>query len=100
MAQTGMFDWCTTCQRRRALCMVGAMANASHLPSADKPGPQPVFVHRMELRLRADQVQALTRIARVVDVSVSDLVRWFIDEGTAAVESAPTYETLKESVRG
>jgi hypothetical protein len=54
----------------------------------------------MDLRLRSDQVQALTRIARVIDVSVSDLVRWFVDEGTAAVEAAPTYDTLKEKVHG
>jgi hypothetical protein len=78
----------------------GAVATTNHLPGADTPGPRPLFVHRMDLRLRADQMQALTRIARVVNVSVSDLVRWLIDEGTAAVEGAPTYETLKEKVRG
>jgi hypothetical protein len=80
--------------------MVGPVADANHLPGADTPGPRPLFHHRMDLRLRSDQVQALTRIARVVGVSVSDLVRWFIDEGTAAVEAAPTYDTLKEKVRG
>lgn len=77
----------------------GTVQHASHLPGAATPGPTPTFVHRMDLRLRADQVQALTRLARVVGVSTSDLVRWFIDEGVRAVEAAPSYEALKEKAR-
>ena len=72
------------------------MANANNLHGANPPGPRPKFDHRMDLRLRSDQVQTLTRIARVIGVSVSDLVRWFIDEGVRAVEAAPTYDVLKE----
>lgn len=77
--------------------MVGAVADANHMPRPSRPGPRPLFRRRMDLRLRDDQVRTLTRMARVLGVSASDLVRWFIDQGTESVEAVPTYETLKEA---
>jgi hypothetical protein len=70
--------------------------DATATPGPVRPGPRPQFGHRMELRLRADQEQALGRIARTLDLSVSEVIRWFIDQGTAAVEGTPTFHTLQD----
>lgn len=60
------------------------------------PGPTPIFTERTVVKLRGDQRQAVERIAVTLGQSVSDVVRWFIDQGVRAVEGAPGYETLKE----
>jgi hypothetical protein len=49
----------------------------------------------MELRLRNDQRQALGRIAGTLGIGVSDLIRWFVDQGIDAVENVPTFKTLE-----
>lgn len=72
----------------RWLCMVGAVANVpNQYGPVDKPGPRPVFTRRMELRLRADQHRALVTIARSIGVSVSDVVRSFVDHGINHMET-------------
>ena len=77
------------------------MANASNNHHAhSRPGPKPQFPYVMQLRLRNDQRQALARIASTLGVGVSDLIRWFIDSGTDAVENVPTFKTLQEMQKG
>lgn len=56
-----------------------------------------MFTKRMVVQIREDQRTALQRIAVVLDLSVSDVVRWFIDEGTNAVESTPSYANLEKT---
>lgn len=73
------------------------MANGNNTPGPVRPpGPKPQFPHRRELRLRHDQEQALVRIAKTLGVSVSDIARWMIDQGVAAIEDTDTYHTLRE----
>jgi hypothetical protein len=59
-------------------------------------GPKPIFTERLYVKIRSDQRDALERIAVTLGLSLSDVVRWLLDEGTQAVESVPSYHTLKE----
>lgn len=61
-----------------------------------RPGPKPMFTERVVVMIRPDQRQALDRICRTLEISVSDLVRWFVDQGVAAIEDTDTYHTLRE----
>lgn len=70
------------------------MPNGHDSYRSNKPGPKPVFTERMDLRLRPDQVDALARIASVVPMTASELVRMFIDVGTDAFESVPNFKSL------
>lgn len=55
-----------------------------------------MFTERVVVMIRPDQRQALDRICRTLEVSVSDLVRWFVDQGVAAIEDTDTFHTLRE----
>lgn len=46
--------------------------------------------------IRPDQRQALDRICRTLELSVSDIARWMIDQGVAAIEDTDTFHTLRE----
>lgn len=59
------------------------------------PGPKPIFVRRVVVKLRRDQHEAVQRIARTLGLSASDVVRWWIDEGIRAVEGVPEFRTLE-----
>lgn len=61
-----------------------------------RPGPKPMFTERVVVMIRPDQRQALDRICRTLELSVSDIARWMIDQGVAAIEDADTYHTLRE----
>lgn len=61
-----------------------------------RPGPVPIFTERIVVKIRADQAEALQRIARVLGQSVSDVTRWFIDNGIQAVEGTSAYQQLEE----
>jgi hypothetical protein len=73
--------------------------NRRHLcqPVAERtrPGPKPVFTQRAVVMIRPDQRQALDRIAATLGLTVSDVVRWMIDQGTEAVEAVDSYRTLQ-----
>lgn len=71
------------------------MANTAEPVQANRPGPKPLFTERMDLRLRPDQVAGMERIAAVIGVTQSDLVRWFIDSGIKAFNA----EALNELER-
>lgn len=62
-----------------------------------RPGPLPVFSGRVVVKVRPEQVEAVQRIARVLGLTGSDIVRWFIDNGIQAVEGTDTYQQLKEA---
>jgi hypothetical protein len=51
------------------------------------------------VKLRGDQRQAVERVAATLGLSVSDVIRWFIDVGTASIESTDHYETLTRQRR-
>lgn len=71
------------------------MAPSSAQPTAPKrPGPAPIFTERLVVNVRPDQRRSLEHIAGVCEVTVSDLVRWFVDEGVHAFESNPQFKTL------
>lgn len=61
-----------------------------------RPGPCPVFTERLIVKVRPEQLAAVQRIARVLHRPASDVVRWFIDTGVAAIDQAPTYQLLEE----
>jgi hypothetical protein len=69
-------------------------------PTNCKPGRQPVFTEKFLVQLRPDQREALVWLAALSGRSQSALIRWFIDNGLAAVrlaqkeigwESTPTF---------
>jgi hypothetical protein len=62
-----------------------------------KPGPIPMFTERVVVKLRADQHEAVQRIATALGFTVSDVIRWFIDEGAHAVEAVPEFIELERS---
>lgn len=74
----------------------GPMPNSADCARPNRPGPKPQFPHRIELRLRNDQRQALVRIAASLNVGVSDLVRHFIDTQVEWFEGHPVYQEFKE----
>lgn len=78
-----------------AVFKVPAMPNSANTNGHVRPGPKPQFPYRMEMRLRNDQRQALVRIAATLNVGVSDVIRWFIDEGIERIESNPAYIAFK-----
>jgi hypothetical protein len=57
-----------------------------------------VFTERMVVKLRADQHDAVQRIARTLGMTASDVMRWWIDEGVRAVEGVPEYMNLSEEL--
>ena len=59
-----------------------------------KPGPKPTFTERLHVQMRPEQRESLDRISAATGVSVSRLVRWFLDEGIFAFESNPKFKTL------
>lgn len=63
------------------------MANA-------RPGPKPVFTERFLVQMRPEQRASLDRISAATGISVSRLVRWFLDEGIFAFENNPEFKTL------
>lgn len=67
-----------------------------NLCARNRPGPKPVFTERVVVKLRPDQLQAVERIAHVLGVSTSDVVRWFIDQGVQAVEAVPEFNRLED----
>jgi hypothetical protein len=58
------------------------------------PGPTPIFTERTVVKLRADQRRAVARIANVLHLSVSDVIRWFIEVATASIEATAQYDLL------
>lgn len=72
------------------------MPNSANLYGPNKPGPEPVFTERMDLRLRADQTVALDRIAQAFQLSRSDLMRLALDQFTSAIEEGPFLARLEE----
>jgi hypothetical protein len=64
-----------------AVCMVVAMP--PNLCARNRPGPKPIFTERVVVKLRQDQRQSVERIAHVLGLSTSEIVRWFIDEGVS-----------------
>lgn len=79
------------------VCMVVVVQANRRNPCAPvRPGPKPVFTERTVVMIRADQRQGLNRIARTLGLSVSDIVRWFIDEGMHAIEATESFATLRE----
>ena len=74
---------------------MAAMAPSSPQPTAPKrPGPSPIFTERLVVNVRPDQRRSLDHIAGVCEVTVSDLLRWWVDEGITAFESQPVFKTL------
>lgn len=71
------------------------MPNAADLCGPNRPGPEPVFTERMELRMRPDQVQALDRIAKAFRMTRSDVLRLAVDQFTDAVDG-PFLRRLEE----
>ena len=71
------------------------MPNAADLYEPNRPGPEPVFTERMELRMRPDQVKALDRIAKAFRMSRSDVLRLAVDQFTDAVDG-PFLRRLEE----
>ncbi len=71
------------------------MPNAADLYGPNRPGPEPVFTERMDLRMRPDQVQALDRIAKAFRMSRSDVLRLAVDQFTDAVDG-PFLRRLEE----
>jgi len=61
----------------------------------NRPGPTPIFTDRLVVNMRPDQRQALNRIAQTLDRSVSDIVRWILDNGIDAIEHS-WKETTRE----
>ncbi|MDP1793775.1 MAG: hypothetical protein Q8K63_06515 [Acidimicrobiales bacterium] len=53
-----------------------------------KPGRHPVFTEKFLVQLRPDQRDALVWLAALTGQSQSSLIRWFIDNGLAAVRLA------------
>lgn len=70
------------------------MPNGAQHNSLNRRGPKPRFTERLVVNVRQDQLQAVDRLATVLQMSRSDLVRLFIDQGTDAVESVPKFKTL------
>ena len=60
---------------------------------ANRPGPKPVFTQRFLVQIRPDQRASLDRISAWSGISVSRLVRWFLDEGIFAFENNPEVKT-------
>ena len=54
----------------------------------------PAETARVVVKLRPDQYQAVKRVAAVLGLTGSDVIRWFIDEGTRAVEATPNFNAL------
>ncbi|MGK2884679.1 MAG: hypothetical protein ACSLE8_07870 [Rhodococcus sp. (in: high G+C Gram-positive bacteria)] len=52
----------------------------------------------MQVRLRDDQHAALRRVSALVGMAQSDVVRWVLDSGLAAIEQA--HPEAKEEHRG
>ena len=71
------------------------MPNAADLYGPNRPGPDPVFTERIELRLRPDQVRKLDRIAKAFGWSRSDVIRLGLDQFTDAIEG-PFLDRLEE----
>lgn len=69
-------------------------------PGRLPPGPKPRFATALEVALRDDQEASLARIANALQVSRPEVVRWFVDNGIAAVEGTPTFKELEELSRG
>jgi len=76
------------------------MANTANSCAGDRPGPKPIFTARVVVKLRPDQYDAVKRVAAVLGLTGSDVIRWFIDEGTRAVETTPNFNTLERSNHG
>lgn len=53
-----------------------------------KHGPAPVFAETLMVRLRPDQKSTLQSLATAMDLSVSELVRWLLDQSITAVTEA------------
>ena len=75
--------------------MVWPMPNAADLYGPNRPGPEPVFTERIELRLRPDQVRAADRVARAFHWSRSDVIRMALDQFTDAVDG-PLLDRMEE----
>lgn len=62
------------------------------------PGPEPVFTHRVQVKVRPDQHESLARVAGLLGMSQSDVVRWVLDSGLAAIEQS--HASIKENTDG
>ena len=51
-----------------------------------RPGPEPLFTNRLQVKIRDDQRQAINRLASALGFTTSDLVRWILDSGLQALE--------------
>ena len=43
--------------------------------------PKPIFIHRLQIKIRQDQRDHLDQIALVLNLNVSEIVRWILDCG-------------------
>ncbi len=53
-----------------------------------------MFTEKFLVQMRPEQRESLDRIAGVLGIDVSRLVRWFLDEGIFAFENNPRFKTL------
>jgi hypothetical protein len=51
-----------------------------------RPGPEPLFTHRLNVKIRDDQRKAIDRLASALGFTASGLVRWILDNGIDALE--------------
>ena len=51
-----------------------------------RPGPEPLFTNRLQVKIRTDQRQAINRLASALSFTTSELVRWILDHGIDALE--------------
>ncbi len=72
------------------------MQVANNTGPSVRPGPVPTFTKKLKVWVRPDQDAALGRIARALGMTVSDVVRMFLDTGIDAVEQTPSYRTISK----
>ena len=51
-----------------------------------RPGPEPLFTHRLQMKIRTDQWKAIDSLASVLGMTNSELIRWILDHGIDAVQ--------------
>ncbi len=72
------------------ICLYAQNVPAIHrnLCTPNRPGPRPVFTERLVVNIRIDQRTTLNHLAKSLDMTLSDLVRWILDNGIDAVTTA------------
>ena len=61
-----------------------------------RPGPEPLFTNRLQVKIRTDQRQAINRLASALGFTTSELVRWILDSGLDALERS--HAAIQEEV--